>query len=142
MATKIIILLSMILISFSSESKACSIAIDEDQTSNYMIAQAANQFNIPLTKTYQMKSDDFTYQLYGEHPTSSCSNHLEFTSNITIKYKPNFLEVCELTVEVVYTQNLNAETFPFESFQFNTPASSCRRIPITINPRRPTIRKP
>ena len=141
MYKKLFVILSLVLISIPNQSKACSIQIQEDQIKNLMIAAAASNFNVALTKATKIEADNFSYRLYGQHPNSSCENHLEFTTQVTIKYKPNLLETCTLSVETVYTQNLNATDFPYEEYAFNLPTSSCSRIPIRVLPRPIPIRR-
>lgn len=119
----------------SFSSWACSIQIDERFMSNTLITAAANEFNIALTQVSGMQATGYAYRLHGYVPDSSCEAFLEHKARVTIKYQPSLTQKCELSVEVVLQEDLHAETFPFQTYSFNLPASSCVRV-------KPPIREP
>lgn len=126
-------------LAYSSQAWSCSIQVEQLQTTNSLINAVANEFNIALTKVTKIQSSGFAYRLYGVVPGNSCEHYLEFKAQVKILYQPNKFQKCELNVEAVLTQDLHAESYPFEEYTFNLPTSSCTRIPVGLprNPRNP-----
>lgn len=132
------ILLSLVLITISSNSQACSLSIEEDLVLNDMLAAVANRHRIPLIRATKLKGENFSYRLFGDHPTSSCENNLEFTALITIEYKPNLFEKCTLIAQTVHTFYLNATEPPFFDIETEPLEASCKKVPVPNIPTRTT----
>jgi hypothetical protein len=128
-------LVAIFALASSVSALACQVQIDQLQMTNTLIVAAANQFNIALTQVSQMKAIGYAWRLHGEVEGSSCEAFLEHKATVTIKYQPSLVEKCELSVQVVLQEDLHAESYPFQTYSFLTPASSCVRV-------RPVIREP
>jgi hypothetical protein len=124
------------LIAYSADVFSCSIQVKELQTTNSLVAAAANEFNIPLNKVTNITTSNFAFRLYEPVPDSSCEHYLEFKVQVKINYQPTKFQKCELNVEAILTQDLYAESYPFEEYSFNLPTSSCTKIPVVIRPPR------
>ena len=119
----------------AQKSWACSIQINDTFSKNLLVTAAANEFDIGLASSTSISVADYSHQLGGTPPAgSSCEEYLETRARVTIAYRKNFLETCELSVEVIHREFLNAEEFPFEEYRYNFPASSCTRRPLIIKP--------
>lgn len=129
------LLISALALFSSLSALACQVQVDRLEMTNNLITAAANQFNIPLTQASQLKGTGYSWRLHGTVEGSSCEAFLEHKARVTIKYQPSILERCELSVDVVLQEDLHAESFPFQTYSYLLPASSCARA-------RPMIRGP
>ncbi len=129
------LLVLMLIALAANNSWACSIQIDDTFLKNRLINLVANEFNISLDKVTKITLNDYSRQAGGTPPPGySCEEYFESRARVTIAYKPNLLESCELSVTAIHHELLNAEDFPYEREFFELPTSSCVRRPLIIRP--------
>lgn len=130
------LIVGLLALAVSWNSWACSIEINQNYLKNTLVTAAANEFNIGLHQATKIQVKNFAYRLEGVVPGSSCEEFFITEADIVISYKKNLTETCELSTRAIRREELNAETFPFEHYEFPTVASSCSFTPIRLEPPR------
>jgi len=102
---------------------------------NILITEVAQEFNISLVQATQLSLTGLTMRLHGVVPGSSCEAFMEHKARVVIKYQPTLTQKCELSVDVELQEDIHAETYPYQTYTFHNPASSCVKV-------RPIIRQP
>ena len=124
---------------------ACQIQTGPEFTrynQNMLITAVAQEFNISLVQVSQLSATGYTWRLHGTVEGSSCEAFMEHKARITIKYQPTVTQKCELSVDVELQEDMHAETFPYQTYTFHNPASSCVRVkPIIRLPRNLNLAK-
>ena len=131
---RFIAVISMLL---SQEIYACSVKVEQFAMENLMAAAAANRFNISFAKVTKMTFEDYDKLFIGMDPATTCPLQLQTRVKATINYSPSFFQRCSLSVNVTRLAQIFGEPEgPIETYEFATPASSCRWIgptPLPVN---------
>ena len=129
------LIVGLLALAVSWNSWACSIQLNDTLMKNGLVHAAVNEFDIPFDKVTKMTITDYSTDLVGVVPGSSCERYLIAEAHIVINYKKNLFETCELSLDVRLQEEIAAEVYPFQNYTFDNLASSCTfSRPVIIRP--------
>lgn len=128
-------LIAIFIAFISFDTSACSVKVQQFAMENLMAVAAANRFNISLAKVTKTAFQDYDKVFIGTDPETTCPLQLQTSVKVTMNYSPSLFQRCSLSVNVTRLAQIFGEPIgPIESFEFATPASSCRWITPTPIP--------
>ncbi len=121
-------------------SHACSIQVNHQYEKNILVALAASEMRVDLSKATRIQVAD--YHLLATGGTGAdCPTHLNTDARITVNYDQNLLVKCSFSVTVSRRLQIGEVpilTEPMEVVNTALPVSGCTRIPLPApTPRRP-----
>jgi hypothetical protein len=129
------LIVGLLVLAVSWNSWACSIQLNHTLMKNDLIHAAANEFSISLDKVTKITLTDYSTDLVGEVPGSSCEKYLVVEAHVVINYKKSAFETCELSLDVRLQEEIEAEVYPFQNYSYDNLASSCSfSRPVIIRP--------
>lgn len=137
MKTIIFIVLSSLSLLWIENSNACQVGVMTQYQKNLLVAYAASEMNVDLSKATFIRTSEYSHQFSGAPDGNSCPRIMENQARVEVTYKPNILTTCSFSV-MVHKRELIDFTTPVTEMPLvitlESPTSSCTRINVLPRP--------